>query len=53
MTDRLRVMTDQEPIRSHAHAAQRLGDTPYLAYCAVQACKLFLALVGKRWPGLR
>lgn len=34
----------------HADAARRLGDVSYLVYCLTQACKLFLKLVGKRWP---
>lgn len=42
-----------DPIRSHAHAAQTLDDVPFLAYCLVQAAKLFVALIAKRWPQLR
>ena len=42
-----------ERIQSHAHAERKLADTPYLAYCLVQAAKLFLSLVAKRWPEMR
>ncbi len=40
-------------IQSHAHAEKTLADAPYLAYCLVQACKLFVSLVGRRWGELR
>jgi hypothetical protein len=42
-----------EQIRSHAHAEAALDDAPYLAYALVQAMKLFIALVGKRWPQVK
>jgi hypothetical protein len=42
-----------EPIRSHAHAAEKLGDAPFLAYCLIQGFKLTISLLGKRWPELR
>jgi hypothetical protein len=29
-----------------------LADAPFLAYCLVQAMKLFLGLIRKRWPEL-
>lgn len=41
-----------ERITSHAHANAALDDAPYLAYALVQAFKLFIALVTKRWPRL-
>lgn len=41
---------EPERPRSHAHAAQTLGDTPFLAYALVQAFKFFIAIVSKRWP---
>lgn len=37
---------------SHAHAADTLGDAPFVAYALVQSFKLFIALVAKRWPHL-
>lgn len=40
----------EEPIRSHAHAAQVLSDEAFLAYARVEAEKLYKALVRKRWP---
>lgn len=40
-------------VRSHAHAVRDLDDVPFLAYCLVQAAKLFLALIAKRWPQIR
>jgi hypothetical protein len=48
-------MIDAPPrrIESHAHAERELTDTPYLAYCLMQACKLFVSLVSRRWPELR
>lgn len=42
----------QDRPRSHAHAAETLADVPFLVYAVVQAIKLFLSLVGKRWPHL-
>ena len=42
-----------ERIQSHAHADAKLADAPYLAYCLAQAAKLFLSLIGRRWPELR
>lgn len=54
MADRMRVVTaDDQPIRSHADAAKVLGDQPYIAYCLVQAMKLAIALLSKRWPQLK
>lgn len=58
MTDRRPfTLVEAEPrpvtIKNHAHAAKTLGDTPYLAYVLVQSFKLFIALVGRRWPELR
>lgn len=53
MLERPRADPVDEPIRSHAHAEQTLGDTAYLAYVLVQACKLFIALACKRWPRLK
>lgn len=53
MLERPRADPIDEPIRSHAHAEQTLGDTAYLAYVLVQACKLFIALACKRWPRLK
>ena len=35
---------------SHAHAEKMLESTPYLAYCLVQSCKLFIKLVERKWP---
>jgi len=50
-------MTDQrqrvEPIRSHAHAAEKLADAPFVAYALVQGFKLTISLIAKRWPELR
>jgi hypothetical protein len=42
-----------EPIRSHDHANKALDDAPYLAYVLVQAMKLFIALINKRWPEVK
>ena len=38
--------------RNDAHAVQTLDDAPFLAYALVQAMKLFISLVRKRWPEL-
>lgn len=50
----IRIATDPEPLRprDHAEAARKLGDAEYLAYVLCQACKLFLKLIEKRWPGV-
>jgi hypothetical protein len=32
------------------HAAKTLEGTSYLAYSLVQACKLFIKLIERRWP---
>lgn len=46
------VIRITETIRpsDHADAAKRLTDSAYLAYALVQAAKLFVKLVGKRFP---
>lgn len=48
-------MTVQAPprIQSHAHAAQTLSETSFLAYCLVAAAKHFITLACKRWPELK
>ncbi len=43
-------MTVRERPRSHAHASDTLEDVPFLAYALVQSFKLFIALVGRKWP---
>ena len=47
------MQTQIERPRNDAHAVQVLEDGPYLVYVLVQCCKLFLGLIGKRWPELR
>lgn len=39
-------------IKSHADA-DRLSDVKFLAYCLSQAAKLFIGLLGRRWPELK
>ena len=39
-------------IKSHA-AADQLEDQPFIAYCLVQAAKLFISLIARRWPELK
>lgn len=54
MTDvRVRMVPQQESIQSTAHAAEKLEDAPYIAFVLVQAAKLLVTLLGKRWPNLR
>lgn len=56
--DRLGVGAGNRPAAGPAPATetprpqQQPGDQ-YLAYCLVQACKLLLALIAKRWPNVR
>lgn len=47
--DRHRSSPAEKP-RSHADAAERLSDAPFLAYALVQSMRLFIALVSRRWP---
>jgi len=32
--------------------AEQLSDVMYLAFVLVEACKLIVKLIGKRWPGI-
>lgn len=45
--------TDDQMIRSHADANRVLGDQPYIAYVLIQAMKLAIALLARRWPQLK
>ena len=37
---------------SHAHAEATLSDAEWLAYVTVQACRLVISLIARRWPHL-
>ena len=46
MTDRV---ISERP-KNDAHAEKTLPDAAFLAYALVQAMKLFMGLIRKRWP---
>lgn len=46
------ISQEVERPRNDAHAVQTLDDAPFIAYALVQAFKLFISLVRKRWPEL-
>ena len=39
--------------RSHAEAERSTSDVQYLVYVMVQAAKLFISLIARRWPDVR
>ena len=46
------MQTQIQRPRNDAHAVQVLEDAPFVAYALIQAMKLFIALMKKRWPEL-
>jgi hypothetical protein len=50
MTDRPR--SDAHALPKHLQSPNNMNDSQFIAHVLIQACKLMLKLLSKRWPEL-